>query len=504
MSRTMAMPPTSTAALLSSLEPAELEDIYAILSALWEHRKFDQLSFFKAYDKQLQFVELGATKSERLLMAGNQEGKTHVGAYEMAVHLTGLYPPDWKGRRWDRPVHAWACGESTTVTRDASQAKLCGEPGIDEDFGTGFIPRSCFVGKPSLARGAVADAYDTIQVIHHTNGVADGISTCTFKSYEQGRKKFQAKGLDIIWCDEEPPEDIYNEIIARLTATGGMVFVTFTPLQGRTKVVNRYLDEPSPDRAVVRMGIKDALHIKPEDRELILSRYPSHQRAARAEGEPLLGSGAIFTAAEQNIIEPFSAEIPLHWAKLWGIDFGIDHPFAAVLMAWDRDLDIIHFLAEVRMADALIIQHARALRLVAANVPVAWPQDGDVRADRKTGQTMAELYREEKLNMIGEHATWPDGGNSTEAGVTEMQEREATAQLRISDRMTMYLEERRRYHRKNGLIVKLDDDLLSAGRICIMAKRFAVPVGLGPQTINRKRGSSYIAKGIDTGEHFGI
>ncbi|MGI9074589.1 MAG: hypothetical protein ACR2JB_25470 [Bryobacteraceae bacterium] len=39
----------------------------------------------------------GATHRERLLMVGNRCGKTVAGAYELTLHLTGLYPDWWEG-----------------------------------------------------------------------------------------------------------------------------------------------------------------------------------------------------------------------------------------------------------------------------------------------------------------------------------------------------------------------------------------------------------------------
>ena len=61
-------------------------------------------------------------------MAGNQLGKTTCGAAEAAFHLTGKYPGWWVGRRWDRPVRAWAGSETWDVTRDGVQRLLIGEP----------------------------------------------------------------------------------------------------------------------------------------------------------------------------------------------------------------------------------------------------------------------------------------------------------------------------------------------------------------------------------------
>jgi phage terminase large subunit-like protein len=132
-------------------------------------------------------------------------------------------------------------GETSLLARDVQQKKLCGEPGVESAFGTGLIPKEAFADKPSLARG-VTDAYDTIQVKHKSGGISVG----RFKSYEQGRAKFQGETLDFVWFDEEPPLDIYTEGLTRTNASGGIVFVTFTPLLGMSKVVKRFLlDKPA-------------------------------------------------------------------------------------------------------------------------------------------------------------------------------------------------------------------------------------------------------------------
>ena len=76
---------------------------------------------YRPYPKQREFHAAGAVHRERLLMAANQVGKTMAGAAEAAFHLTGRYPEWWAGRRWHRPVHAWAGSETAEVTRDGVQ-----------------------------------------------------------------------------------------------------------------------------------------------------------------------------------------------------------------------------------------------------------------------------------------------------------------------------------------------------------------------------------------------
>jgi phage terminase large subunit-like protein len=467
-----------------------LEETLAELEALDYQKTFRQFFQFVPYQKQKEFLYLGATKRERLLIAGNQNGKTHVGAYEAAVHLTGLYPDGWAGRRWDRPTKGWIAGETSLVVRDVQQKKLCGEPGVDDLFGTGMIPKDLFTDKPSLARG-VTDAYDTIQVRHKSGG----ISVARFKSYEQGRTKFQGESIDWGWADEEPPEDVYSEFLTRTVATGGMCFMTFTPLKGRSSVVLRFLDEPSPDRSVTTMTIDDALHIPPEERARIIAAYLPHEREARARGVPMMGSGRIFMAPEESVIEAPIEYVPEYWAKIWGIDFGIGHPFAAVLILWDKDNDVIHVHHTYRVADALPIQHEAAMKPIGAGVTVAWPRDGTNRT--ADGKPLADHYKRNGLKMMDGHATWPDGSVSTEAGILEMDEREKSGRLKYAAHLSDLLEERRFYHRKDGQIVKMKDDIMSALRTAIMAKRFARQVPLGPNGGRGHASAGTTAAGTD-------
>lgn len=170
-------------------------------------------------------------------MAGNQLGKTFSGAAEAAIHLTGRYPDWWKGRRWDRPVRAWAGSETTEVTRDGVQRLLVGEPKNEDAWGSGLIPKDCLLD--TTRRQGVAAALDGVQVKH----VSGGTSMLGFKSYDQGRTKWQGETLDFCWFDEEPDSDIYFEGLTRTNATGGIVYLTFTPLKGMSDVVHNFLNE---------------------------------------------------------------------------------------------------------------------------------------------------------------------------------------------------------------------------------------------------------------------
>ncbi len=69
------------------------------------------------------------------------------------------------------------------------------------------------------------------------------ISRLGFKSYDQGRKKFQGTSKHLVWLDEEPPADVYDECMLRLMTTDGLMLCTFTPLEGMTEIALRFLPQ---------------------------------------------------------------------------------------------------------------------------------------------------------------------------------------------------------------------------------------------------------------------
>ena len=65
------------------------------------------------YQKHMAFFAAGARYQQRMFMAANRVGKTEgVGAYEVALHLTGIYPKWWKGRKFAKPTKGWAAGDT--------------------------------------------------------------------------------------------------------------------------------------------------------------------------------------------------------------------------------------------------------------------------------------------------------------------------------------------------------------------------------------------------------
>lgn len=434
------------------------------LMARRERQHTEWINTYSPYEKQLCFHEAGSCYRERLLRAGNQQGKTFAGSAEMAFHLTGNYPVWWPGRRFDRPVLAWAGSDTGETTRDNPQRALLGLVG---EFGTGAIPPR-LIGTKKPAMGT-ADLLDYVKVKHSSGRW----STLRFKPYSQGRQKWQGPPVDVLWFDEEPPQDIYDEGLARTIATEGMAYMTFTPLLGMSEIVRRFLMETSPDRHDTNMTIEDAEHIPAKERERIIASFPAHEREARAKGIPTLGSGRIFPIEEEAIrFDLAKLKIPDYWVWIGGIDFGWDHPTAAVKGCWDRDTDTVYITHAHRLREATPVVHAGALRPWGTWLPWAWPHDGN--NDTAAGRNLAAQYRDQGLNFRPENAKFPDGSNSIEAGLMDMLDRMQGGRFKVAGHLVDWFEEFRLYHRTNGRVVKEHDDLLSATRYLIMDLRFAV------------------------------
>jgi phage terminase large subunit-like protein len=232
---------------LARLDPAEVDELAAIVEReryerarrkLWDYYPESGPLRRELYPKHMEFFRAGAVHNERALIGGNRVGKSAgAGGYEMTLHLTGRYMDWWPGRRFDRPITGWACGEDAKAVRDTIQKIMLGAPNAR---GTGLIP-AVDLGRVT-PRSNVSDAVDTAYIKH----ASGGWSVLTFKSYDQGRESYQGATVDVVWFDEEPPLAIYTEGHTRTMATvpgerSGIVVCTFTPLLGMSETVLAYL-----------------------------------------------------------------------------------------------------------------------------------------------------------------------------------------------------------------------------------------------------------------------
>ena len=447
------------------------------LSSAERRQKYQRLDFLDTsywYATQLQFFAAGSSGvHQRLLYGGNQSGKTTCCAAEMAWHLTGAYPPFWTGKRFKKPIRAWAIGGSVTVVRDTIQRQLCG----GQEFGTGMIPLEAMAKKPIMIAGGM-NAVDTLYVTHRTDGEVDGISELSFKTFEQRREKLQSETLDLIWVDEKPSEEVYSELLARTSATDGHLIVSYTPVGagGAAGLAYRFLSETSTDRSTHRITGAEAKHISAERREELGAGYSEAERDTRLEGTPQLGTGPVFPLELlPSLIKSFDQDqLPLTTRWCVGIDFGYDHPFAAVLIAWDPMSGQIWVVDSFRMERSSALYHVQRIINMCRGllIPVAYPHDGG-QHDKGSGLSLKLQYANLGANMMAKHALNHGTTNySVEPALSEIRDMFYAGNLTIAPHNYELIDELRNYHRDDGLkIVKQRDDLIAAMRYAIMMRR---------------------------------
>lgn len=455
-------------------------------------RRYKQLSnewglfLYRPYPKQKEFHRLGKTKKERGLLAANQTGKTNTAANEVAIHTAGLYPDWWEGYRFSQGNIWWVGSETAELTRDGAQKKLLGTL-IGKKWVGGAIPSNLILDF-KMARGT-PEAVELVKVKNQFSGVSEIV----FKAYADGREKWQAGTIGGVWFDEEPPEDIYTEGYTRTVKSGGPVISTFTPLKGLSTVVLRFPAPWNPipehqDRALVNMTLDDVPpwpegHFTDEDRRRMLEAYPAHELEARTKGYPMLGSGRVFITPEDDISIP-DFPIPKHFFRIGGLDFGWDHPTAACELAIDREKDVIYITRVYRRSQEIPAIHASVLKTW-GDIPWAWPHDA-LQHDKGSGEQLANLYKREGLSMLPERASFHDGrGNGVEAGVMEMAQGFQKGKIRVFKSCSEFFEEYRSYHRKDGKLVKLREDIISAVRYAYMMQRFAKQIEEQPKKPDR-------------------
>jgi phage terminase large subunit-like protein len=408
------------------------------------------------YPKHLAFFEAGGKYRQRCIIAANRIGKTEgIGGYETALHLTGLYPDWWRGRRFGYGIKAWAAGRTGQTTRDTVQEVLLGPPG---HMGEGMIPQD-YILETKKKAGGVPDAIESV-LVRHVSGTE---SRLVFKSYDQGRPAFEGTAQDLVWFDEECDDDVYGEAVVRTMTTDGLVMLTFTPLRGLTDVVLRFMpDGAFPDRDtglfVISATWDDAPHLGPREKQEILDATQPFLRDARSKGIPHLGAGSIYPVdVESLIVQPF--EIGPYWPRAYAVDVGWERT-AAIWGALDRDSDVLYLYSEHYVGGEQPPMHAAAIR--ARGDWIRGVIDPAARGRSQTdGKALFDQYQQLGLDLL-------PADNTVWTGIEECWMRMTTGRLKAFSNLTNWLAELRLYRRdEKGKIVKDRDHLMDAMRYLV-------------------------------------
>lgn len=118
-----------------------------------------------------------------------------------------------------------------------------------------------------------------------------------FKTYEQGRAKLQSAKLFLAMFDEEPPEDIYEEVYTRTVDLRGQVILAFTPLKGMTWSYEKIFNNKSEMVSVYNWGMYDNPFIPIDEIDEMKRNLSPKKAKMRLYGE--------YQGSERAILETF-------------------------------------------------------------------------------------------------------------------------------------------------------------------------------------------------------
>lgn len=451
-------------------------EIIDLLKVRERIKRYNKMNYFGAYKFQQDFYAAGKKHRFRFLCAANRVGKSYSEAYEFAVHCTGKYPDWWQGKRFNKPILAWAVGITGDSTRKVLQKELFGTSiGKDKEaIGSGIIPRDC-IDLDTLERDG--NKILIAQIKHYNaRGEFDGMSTLEFRSTQQGEHALMGATVDYIWLDEEDPYEsmrIFSQCVTRTLTTRGLVTITATPENGLTELVDKFMkgegDDDTGSLYFQNATWWDAPHITEDDIREMSSGIPGWQLAMRSKGMPLLGSGLIYDVSDDDI-KCESFEIPETWKRVCALDIGIDHPTAAVWTAYDANTDTVYVYDVYKQAGFTPAYHAPAINGRGRWIPVILPHDAD-NTEKGSGMSMSDFYRNAGVNVEFETFHNKIGTDNkknyfVEPGIVDIRERMMSGRFKVFDvpATQSLFEEKARYHRKEGKIVKEWDDVMDAMR----------------------------------------
>jgi phage terminase large subunit-like protein len=194
------------------------------------------MKWFRPFKYQTEFFETGAHPPVGMI-AANRAGKTIASTYETAYHLTGRYPKNWKGKSGTNPSLPWPQVNLGSKLPNTATVKLLGCDDIKQSYklGTGSIPREKIDDQIHSSGWGKRPVYRNL-----ASAVVK--SKLYFSNYTQQVRHLQGFELDLVVLDEQPPDEMFSELVVRTAASNGQVICSFTPLKGCQDLVRKFWD----------------------------------------------------------------------------------------------------------------------------------------------------------------------------------------------------------------------------------------------------------------------
>ncbi len=243
--------------------------------------------------KQQEFIE--CDKKVVGLIAANRSGKTEAGAIKaLKICLDSKIDGEY-----------WVLTESFDLQKSGVKVK------IDDYLKPEFIIDREFAKK---------DVYKSL-TIKNRNGKTVRIE---FKSFEQGFSKLQSAKILGAWIDEEPPENVYDEVYLRTVDLSAQLILTFTPRRGKTWTFKRLFQSDSDQIKIFNWGMADNPFIPKNEIDELKRQWSLQKVRMCLFGEYVSSEGAVFSNFNREThLKPleYRPELETYISVDWGIRF---------------------------------------------------------------------------------------------------------------------------------------------------------------------------------------
>ena len=270
-------------------ERIRLEKLYQLLTDEKEIKDKTRLAGFKPHSFQIAF--LASNAKGRLLAAGNQSGKTTIGAVEVAHYALGEHP-----RRRIRVPN-----KGVIVTA------LSFKDGIEK------------IIVPKLRQVVGSD--DIVRVLHNSAGMATTIywrtgSVTHLMSAEQDDLTFEGDTFDYFWIDEPVRRQIYIGLSRGLMKSNGRWWMTATLLEEPWVTEEIYepgLTGEDSNIHVFEGTTDDNVHLGEDEKKDFYRKLTPDEIQTRRYGRPSSLRGRVFKCFNPAHNKVASFDIPSHW-----------------------------------------------------------------------------------------------------------------------------------------------------------------------------------------------
>lgn len=452
-------------------------------STILEDMRYNSLKYFRPFPYQKEFYKTGLTSDRRGILAANRVGKTVATCYELAMHLTGRYPDWWGGKTFAKPITAFAAGESWQQVALVLQQELMGsaDAKLIHNIGSGAIPRDAIVFDTIRSDSANIIAVE----IRHKSG---GLSRLIFGNYTQEVRNMQGFKLDIVVFDEQPPDEMFSELVTRTATLQGQVMCSFTPLKGLNGLVSKFWNR-EPGYEFIRVSWADVDEydlwglpfLLKSTREQLERDFMPWEREARIAGIPVLGQGAVFQLRSWPTYKPNEWDLKSiqGMERIIALDLGLINDKTVIsFMFWNPQERIAYLHQQITVTgleEANPVNYIQYLmRPEVFGCPIVLPADASTQGRyTMSSSSIRELFEEYGLNVWHRAIMNPKNSegkvnNHKAFGINVMRQMMEAGTFLINENCTGFLREAQNYFVDDKGRYSDPDDCIDSARYALL------------------------------------